>query len=84
MYLVHRHPQPVDDCPCFEDAIAFISVEMGEHLTRWVMARYGIDKRFLNKVMPGSPVGTWSDMYTWWSIAALKMVTGEAFVYTSR
>ncbi|TFY75702.1 hypothetical protein EWM64_g8311 [Hericium alpestre] len=26
---VNQHPQPVDDCPCFEDAIAFMSVDLG-------------------------------------------------------
>lgn len=26
--LVNRHPQPVDDCPCFEDAISFIAVSL--------------------------------------------------------
>lgn len=29
LLLVHKHPQPVDDCPCFEDAIAFNSVVLG-------------------------------------------------------
>ncbi|EIM81915.1 uncharacterized protein STEHIDRAFT_103330 [Stereum hirsutum FP-91666 SS1] len=29
LLLVNQHPQPVDDCPCFEDAIAFISVMLG-------------------------------------------------------
>ena len=24
--MVHRHPQPAEDCPCFEEAIAFLSV----------------------------------------------------------
>ncbi|KAH8980121.1 hypothetical protein EDB86DRAFT_3088148 [Lactarius hatsudake] len=27
--LVDQHPSPVDDCPCFEDAIAFASVILG-------------------------------------------------------
>jgi Helicase associated domain (HA2) len=28
--MVNQHRQPVDDCPCFEDAIAFVSVVMGK------------------------------------------------------
>lgn len=29
LLLVHKHPEPVDDCPCFEDVIAFNSVVLG-------------------------------------------------------
>lgn len=35
LWAVHQHPQPVDDCPCFEDAIAFMSVLMGAFVARW-------------------------------------------------
>lgn len=42
LLMVSVHPQPVDDCPCFEDAIAFISVAMGVALARWSGIRYGI------------------------------------------
>ncbi|ORY26226.1 phosphatidic acid phosphatase type 2/haloperoxidase [Naematelia encephala] len=38
--LVHYHPEPVDDCPCFEDAIAFISVILGSCLSSWFMATH--------------------------------------------
>ncbi|KAI0674656.1 PAP2-domain-containing protein [Trametes maxima] len=77
LYLVHRHPQPVDDCPCFEDAIAFISVVMGEFVGRWFMQyHYGYDKSFFVQPMPGSSWATWTDVGTWWSVAAIKMVIG--------
>ena len=42
LLMVSVHPQPVDDCPCFEDAIAFVSVAMGVALARWSGIRYGI------------------------------------------
>ncbi|EST09595.1 Phosphatidic acid phosphatase type 2/haloperoxidase [Kalmanozyma brasiliensis GHG001] len=42
LLMVSVHPQPVDDCPCFEDAIAFISVAMGVALARWTGIRYGM------------------------------------------
>lgn len=42
LLMVSVHPQPVDDCPCFEDAIAFISVAMGVALARWSGIRYAI------------------------------------------
>lgn len=42
LLMVSVHPQPVDDCPCFEDAIAFISVAIGVGLARWSGIRFGI------------------------------------------
>lgn len=42
LLMVSVHPQPVDDCPCFEDAIAFVSVAMGVALARWSGIRYGM------------------------------------------
>ncbi|KAK7685024.1 hypothetical protein QCA50_011859 [Cerrena zonata] len=84
LLLVNRHPQPVDDCPCFEDAIAFMSVVLGEFLTEWCMARY-LAKDFFVLTMPGSPFnGIWSDMSLWWSIAAAKMVVGVLTIFAWR
>lgn len=37
--MVHYHPQPVEDCPCFEDAIAMISVELGGIMAVWSEVR---------------------------------------------
>jgi dihydrosphingosine 1-phosphate phosphatase len=44
MLLLNQFPQPVDDCPCFEDAIAFVSVEAGIILSIWHSRHLGIDK----------------------------------------
>ncbi|CDO71138.1 hypothetical protein BN946_scf184845.g8 [Trametes cinnabarina] len=76
LFLVHRHPQPVDDCPCFEDAIAFISVIMGEFLARWYMHHHGYDESFFVRPMPGSTWVTWTDVAIWWSVAAIKTLIG--------
>ncbi|KAK0548549.1 Long-chain base-1-phosphate phosphatase [Tilletia horrida] len=40
--MVTFHPQPMDDCPCFEDAIAFIAVAMGVTIGRWFVVRNGL------------------------------------------
>lgn len=29
LFLVFVHPAPAEDCPCFEDAVAFLSVVIG-------------------------------------------------------
>ncbi|KAI1789463.1 PAP2 superfamily-domain-containing protein [Ganoderma leucocontextum] len=84
LYLVHRHPQPVDDCPCFEDAIAFVSVVMGQFVARWYMVHNGYDESFFARPMPGASWATWSDVVTWWSTAAIKMVIGVLTIFVWR
>lgn len=77
LFMVHWHPQPVDDCPCFEDAIAFMSVVLGEILSRWYMLHHGYDDSYFVLVQPGNPWGNWMDAMTWWSVGAMKMVLGK-------
>ncbi|KZT07942.1 uncharacterized protein LAESUDRAFT_677144 [Laetiporus sulphureus 93-53] len=81
---VHWHPQPVDDCPCFEDAIAFISVVLGEILSRWYMLHNGYGDEYFVHVMPGSPWGSWLDTLTWWSVAVVKMTLGILIIFMWR
>lgn len=42
LLMVSVHPQPLDDCPCFEDAIAFIAVAMGVTIGRWTNIKYSL------------------------------------------
>lgn len=74
--MVNQHPVPIDDCPCFEDAIAFVSVLMGSLLGRWHAVRYGFDQSFFATSMPGSDVLGWTDRGIWWGAASLKMFFG--------
>jgi hypothetical protein len=88
LLLVHHHPQPVDDCPCFEDSIAILSVVLGVFVSRWVMcySQFGLGEIV---VTPGSGWAfatnhwtqverVWSDSLIWWSVAALKMAVGKS------
>ena len=34
--LIHFHSEPVDDCPCFDDSVAFIGVLIGLDLSHWL------------------------------------------------
>ncbi|KAJ7154572.1 sphingosine-1-phosphate phosphatase [Mycena filopes] len=55
LLAVNQHPQPVDDCPCFEDAIALGSVVLGMYIGQWGAVRWGLwglDAQAA--VMPGS------------------------------
>ncbi len=37
--LVRIHPEPADDCPCFDDSVAFAGVIIGVELGNWHFAR---------------------------------------------
>lgn len=34
--LIHFHVEPVDDCPCFDDTVAFVGVMIGIDLSYWI------------------------------------------------
>ena len=78
LLLVHFHPQPVDDCSCFEDAIAFISVILGGFLAWWHGAYAGIDVQLLQTVMPGGVQDVWTlaEKLRWCSLAGAKVGMG--------
>lgn len=37
--LIRVHPEPADDCPCFDDSVAFAGVMMGLEIGTWRFAR---------------------------------------------
>ena len=82
--MVHQHPQPVDDCPCFEDAIAFISVVLGDILGRWAFFQYGVTPEFFKVRQPGSAYSTVSEIATWWLYSVIKVVVGILLIFTWR
>ncbi|KAF8869396.1 PAP2 superfamily-domain-containing protein [Infundibulicybe gibba] len=96
LLAVNQHPQPVDDCPCFEDAIAFASVVLGALVGRWAMGYAGIGLGVgRTVVMPGSgwmyQLGQWvqverelGDVVMWWGVASLKMVVGILVIFIWR
>lgn len=93
LLAVNQHPQPVDDCPCFEDAIAIGSVMLGMLVGRWGAVRWGM--LVPTSVMPGSgwvlgadgwaqvPRG-WGDVGVWWALALGKMIFGIAAIFIWR
>ncbi|KAK7462727.1 Long-chain base-1-phosphate phosphatase [Stygiomarasmius scandens] len=96
---VNQHPQPVDDCPCFEDAIAFSSVVLGQLLSRWFMAYFDTNSLIPRGLVPMPGSGwvydslskaytaaprTLDDILLWWTIAAAKMIVGILIIFTWR
>lgn len=42
LVLVRIHPEPADDCPCFDDSVAFAGVIIGIELGTWHFGRSGM------------------------------------------
>ncbi|XHG04509.1 hypothetical protein AWENTII_007776 [Aspergillus wentii] len=40
--LVRIHPEPADDCPCFDDSVAFAGVMIGAQVAYWHFARTSV------------------------------------------
>lgn len=86
LLLVNQHPQPVDDCPCFEDAIASLALLTGTCISRWHASQVGMDvpSGFYTSRTPGWENVTWEDTITWWLFAVMKMVTGVSAIFAWR
>ena len=41
LFIIHYHPEPVEDCPCFEDSIAMLSVMLGVFVGHWWAFKQG-------------------------------------------
>ncbi|KAF9237778.1 PAP2 superfamily-domain-containing protein [Melanogaster broomeanus] len=85
LLLVHYHPQPVDDCPCFEGAIAVVSVILGVLSARWHLAYAGFDERLLD-IMPGGlgEAWEWEWKVQWCSLAGAKVGIGILIIFVWR
>ena len=42
LVLVRLHPEPADDCPCFDDSVAFAGVMIGIEFGAWHFGRSGM------------------------------------------
>ena len=82
--MVNQHPQPVDDCPCFEDAIAFLSVVLGDLLGGWALSQYGVTPEFFKTPQPGSAYSTVTEITIWWLFSVIKVVVGVLLIFTWR
>ncbi|KAF7288673.1 Sphingosine-1-phosphate phosphatase [Mycena chlorophos] len=96
LLAVNQHPQPIDNCPCFEDAIAIGSVALGMLVGRWGVPHFLPQSADRTVVMPGSgwvlQAGgvweivprTWADVGVWWGIAFCKMFFGILAIFVWR
>lgn len=42
LVLVRIHPEPADDCPCFDDTVSFVAVVIGINIGAWHYALTGL------------------------------------------
>lgn len=53
LFLIFVHPAPADPCPCFDEAVAFISVALGMFLGKsWSLAGYSFFSQSVQAVQP--------------------------------
>lgn len=73
--LIRIHPEPADDCPCFDDSVAFLGVMIGTETGDW---HYN-----LTRFSWSHPVGAtvpFSLSHLGWVTAALRVVVGIAMI----
>ncbi|CAK7219594.1 Long-chain base-1-phosphate phosphatase [Sporothrix bragantina] len=72
--LVRIHPEPADDCPCFDDSVAFAGVMIGLEIGTWHISR-------LRETLSLLPGGIASPS---WPIALARVVFGVLIVFAWR
>jgi len=83
--LVNQHPSPVDDCPYFEDAIAFISVIRGILTSFWYFkCAAALNTDLFTSVAPGAAFDSPAAVTAWVLFASLKLTTGALVVLSRR
>ncbi|KAK6845599.1 long-chain base protein 3 [Apiospora arundinis] len=70
--LVRVHPEPADDCPCFDDSVAFAGVMIGLEIGTWHFAQapHGLIKFDLEALG--------------WPVVIMRIVTGVFAVFVWR
>ncbi|KAJ5747048.1 uncharacterized protein N7511_008744, partial [Penicillium nucicola] len=74
--LVRVHPEPADDCPCFDDSVAFAGVMLGVDVSSWHFA----------DIWDGYPAGSIPyDLQTvGWINTVIRLVLGVLCIFSWR
>ncbi|BGP25213.1 Long-chain base-1-phosphate phosphatase [Rhodotorula toruloides] len=76
--LVTFHPEPAEECPCFEDAVAFLSVVQGVTMRDAYWPEGFASKTYGNEWRSGSEIGVWG------ASVLLKLVIGISTILVWR
>ncbi|KAK4048196.1 26S proteasome regulatory subunit 8 [Microbotryomycetes sp. JL201] len=78
LFLVFVHPAPAEDCPCFEDAVAFLSATLGTMLGRnWY-------QKHVKHITYGATLSSPLRSTIWLAAIVLKLVLGIASIFVWR
>ncbi|AEO71266.1 c59aba22-0f30-46f0-94a4-aad1931e331f [Thermothielavioides terrestris] len=77
--LVRVHPEPADDCPCFDDSVAFAGVMIGLECGTWRFARHSRFARFYN-----GPAASFDIAALGWPRAVARLLFGVAVIFAWR
>ncbi|PQE33177.1 PAP2 superfamily protein [Rutstroemia sp. NJR-2017a WRK4] len=77
--LIRVHPEPADDCPCFDDSVAFAAVMIGVELGGWHYA--SSDKSWKIPVPATVPFDL---KHMGWTITILRIVVGVLVIFVWR
>lgn len=76
--LVRIHPEPADDCPCFDDSVSFAGVIIGLELGTWHFARSRWDYIYNgpNALFDLSSLG--------WPVIIIRLILGVLIIFAWR
>ncbi|KAL2133415.1 hypothetical protein VTI74DRAFT_2416 [Chaetomium olivicolor] len=77
--LVRVHPEPADDCPCFDDSVAFAGVMIGLEVGTWRFARYSSFAHIYN-----GPDASFDLSALGWSRAVARLLFGVGIIFAWR
>ncbi|KAG9245387.1 sphingosine-1-phosphate phosphohydrolase-like protein [Calycina marina] len=79
LLLIRIHPEPADDCPCFDDSVAFMGVYIGIELGGW---HYATGNSAWNFPVPGTV--PFSLQHMGWVVVILRVLVGVLVVFAWR
>ena len=79
LVLVRIHPEPADDCPCFDDSVAFAGVFAGVEVGTWHFAQTPYS---VATPVPGTVPFDFAELG--WARTILRIVVGVAVIFSWR
>lgn len=79
LVLVRIHPEPADDCPCFDDSVAFAGVVIGVEFGSWHFAN---SKHAWSQPIPGTVPFDFESMG--WIVTVSRIVLGVVTIFLWR
>ncbi|KAF7543046.1 hypothetical protein G7Z17_g11064 [Cylindrodendrum hubeiense] len=80
LVLVRIHPEPADDCPCYDDSVAFAGVVIGLEFGTWTYGKIALDP-WETHAHGGSPVDI---THLDWSTNVVRIVFGVFVIFAWR